>query len=357
VSFCAGVDSNGNGAVYRGDQAVSFTSVPPSPAEYGGDYTPSATGGPSGNPVVFSIDAFSAAGECSISSGSVSFTGVGTCVIDANQAGDGDYDAAPQVQQSFTIGPAPQAITFTTTPPASAAVGGIYKPAASGGASGNPVLFSIDASSGAGVCSISSGTVSLTGVGKCVVNANQAADSDYSAAPQVQESFEVAPRMYTLTVARSGSGEVSSSPGGISCGSACSHAYPAGTTVRLTARPASGWRFVAWSGACAGAHTCTVSMNAAERTTATFVAIPPPNTTITGASISTTRRSATFDFKGSGGVAALHFECKLDSGRWESCSSPHAYTGLARGGHTFEVRAIDRREKADPTPAKRTFTI
>lgn len=48
-------------------------------------------------------------------------------------------------------------------------------PAASGGASGNPVVFSIDGSSGAGVCSISSGTVSFTGVGTCVIDAEQAA--------------------------------------------------------------------------------------------------------------------------------------------------------------------------------------
>jgi hypothetical protein len=34
----------------------------------------------------------------------VGFTGVGTCVIDADQAGNTDYAAAPQAQQSFTIG-------------------------------------------------------------------------------------------------------------------------------------------------------------------------------------------------------------------------------------------------------------
>ena len=33
----------------------------------------------------------------------MSFTGAGTCVIDANQAGKGNYSAAPQVQQSLSI--------------------------------------------------------------------------------------------------------------------------------------------------------------------------------------------------------------------------------------------------------------
>jgi hypothetical protein len=46
---------------------------------------------------------------CSASSGIVSFTGVGTCVIDANQAGDADYDAAGQQQQSFTVVKPPSA--------------------------------------------------------------------------------------------------------------------------------------------------------------------------------------------------------------------------------------------------------
>jgi hypothetical protein len=40
---------------------------------------------------------------CSISGTTVSFTAAGTCVIDANQAGNANYNAAPQVQQSFTV--------------------------------------------------------------------------------------------------------------------------------------------------------------------------------------------------------------------------------------------------------------
>jgi len=84
-------------------QTITFTTNPPSPAIVGSTYTPAATGGGSGNPVVFSHDAASTAGTCSVSSGVVSFSDIGTCVVDADQAGGGLFLAAPTVKQSFTI--------------------------------------------------------------------------------------------------------------------------------------------------------------------------------------------------------------------------------------------------------------
>ena len=111
-------------------QAITFTSTPPSPAAYGGSYSPAATGGGSGNPVDFSIDPASAG--CTLTSGTVQFTGTGTCIIDANQAGNGGYQAAPQQQQTFTIGPAPQAISFTA--PGTGTAGGSASLTAAGGA-------------------------------------------------------------------------------------------------------------------------------------------------------------------------------------------------------------------------------
>ena len=85
-------------------QSISFTSTPPTSAAVGGTpYTVTATGGGSGNPVVFSIDS-SASSVCSISGSTVSFTAVGTCTIDANQAGNSTYSPAPQAQQSLSVG-------------------------------------------------------------------------------------------------------------------------------------------------------------------------------------------------------------------------------------------------------------
>ncbi len=80
---------------------------------------------------------------------------------------------------------------------------------------------------------------------------------------------------YTLTVTKTGggSGQVTSTPPGINCGTTCSHSYAAGTLVTLTATPAKNSTFTGWSGACTGtAARCKVPMTAAKSVTATFTA-------------------------------------------------------------------------------------
>jgi uncharacterized repeat protein (TIGR01451 family) len=81
----------------------------------GQTYTPAAEA-TSGVAVSFSIDASSDAGACSISAGKVSFSGPGTCVIDANQAGNADYLAAPQAQQKVTVHAVAQVGTSMSAP-------------------------------------------------------------------------------------------------------------------------------------------------------------------------------------------------------------------------------------------------
>jgi hypothetical protein len=72
----------------------------------------SATGGASGNPVVFTS---ATPGVCHVSESTVTYIATGTCVIDANQAGNDTYADAPQV---------PRTIVVTMKPPNNSPRGG-----------------------------------------------------------------------------------------------------------------------------------------------------------------------------------------------------------------------------------------
>jgi hypothetical protein len=92
-------------------QTISFTSTIPAHAVANGfPYTVSATA-TSGLPVVLTLDGSSTG--CSLAGSAVSFTAAGTCVIDANQAGNTAYTAASQVQQSLKITQAKTVVTLT----------------------------------------------------------------------------------------------------------------------------------------------------------------------------------------------------------------------------------------------------
>jgi hypothetical protein len=93
---------------------------------------------------------------------------------------------------SFTTPAEPQTITFN--PPSSALFGSTTVLTATGGGSGNPVVFSLAPSSSPGACYLSgtdNATVTFTGAGDCVIDANQAGNADYSPAPQVTATIEV----------------------------------------------------------------------------------------------------------------------------------------------------------------------
>jgi hypothetical protein len=173
--------------VVRRSQTVAFTSTAPSPATVGATYTPGASA-TSGLPVELTVDATSA-GVCSLSLGIVTFNATGTCTIDANQPGNPAYSAAPQVQQSVTVVRQGQTISFTSANPSPGAVGGTYTPAVAA-TSGLPVTVTIDAAS-TGVCSLSGAVVTFDAVGTCTIDADQAGNSTYGAAPEVQQSVTV----------------------------------------------------------------------------------------------------------------------------------------------------------------------
>jgi Divergent InlB B-repeat domain len=70
------------------------------------------------------------------------------------------------------------------------------------------------------------------------------------------------PTTASLSVMKTGSGTVTSSPAGITCGSVCSKTFAMGARVSLTATPALGYKFTGWAGAggCSGKGVCKITI-------------------------------------------------------------------------------------------------
>jgi len=127
---------------------------------------------------------FSASGNCTVASTTVTITGAGSCTITASQLGDSNYLAATAVPQTFTIAKANQTITFgalsnktTSDPPFT-----VTATASSG------LTVSFTAS---GPCTVSGNTVTITGVGSCTITAAHTGNNNYNAAPSVPQSFNI----------------------------------------------------------------------------------------------------------------------------------------------------------------------
>ncbi len=134
-------DSAAMGTGGLSPQAISFTA--PSSGTVGGSATLSATGGASGNPVVFSVGPSSGTGVCTVSGTNgttVNYAAAGTCVIDANQAGNATYAAAKQVQGTIAVVAVNQAPAITSAASAAATVGTAFTFAVQATGSPTPTL-------------------------------------------------------------------------------------------------------------------------------------------------------------------------------------------------------------------------
>ncbi|MBN8870550.1 MAG: PD40 domain-containing protein [Solirubrobacterales bacterium] len=82
-----------------------------------------------------------------------------------------------------------------------------------------------------------------------------------------------------------------------------------------------------------------------------------PVTTITsgpeaGAAISNTTPSFAFEAD-----EAATFECKVDGGSWDNCTSPFTTGALTAGSHTVEIRATDTAGNVETAPVSRSFSV
>jgi hypothetical protein len=177
------VGANGSqGAAYvfgtKANQTITFGGLPNK--TYGDpDFAVSAAAS-SGLPV-----SFSASGSCTVSAGTAQLTGAGSCTITASQSGDGNYNPATPVSQSFSIARAGQTIVFG--PLANKTYGDPDFAVSASASSGLAVSFAAS-----GNCTVSGSTVHLTGAGSCTVTSSQPGNANYNAAPPVSQSFSIA---------------------------------------------------------------------------------------------------------------------------------------------------------------------
>jgi hypothetical protein len=122
----------------------------------------------------------------------------------------------------------------------------------------------------------------------------------------------------------------------------------AGITVTVPDNSSTALRATAT--ASGGTSPCSAPLSYVEDSSApqTQISAQPPALSANPA--------ASFEFSGedAGGSGLASFQCRLDSaeaGAWAGCTSPASYSGLADGGHRFEVRALDWAGNADASPA------
>ncbi len=178
---------------------TTLTGDPVSPTAYGTGVTFTATlvPNPGGGTVAFSDGSISITGCSAVDitpatgEAACTFSGLtaGVHSVMATFSGFGLFLPSASSAYSHTVNPASQTITFTSTAPSATVGGPVYTPAATA-TSGLPVSFAIDPASSA-ICTLTGGQVSFQAAGSCTINANQAGNSNFNAAPPEQQSFSV----------------------------------------------------------------------------------------------------------------------------------------------------------------------
>jgi hypothetical protein len=122
----------------------------------------------------------------------LTFTGTGSVTVQATQGGNGSYAAAAPVSVTFTVNPAAQTISFPNPGPLPNGVAPVTLMATA--SSGLPITYTLISGPG----SLSGSTLTIAGVGSIVVEADQAGNANYLAAPSVQITIAVVTADFTV---------------------------------------------------------------------------------------------------------------------------------------------------------------
>jgi hypothetical protein len=168
--------------VAKGVQTITFGVAPT--LVYGGAAANASASATSGLPVTLVSNT---PAVCTVAGMGVTPVTAGICILAADQPGDSNYAPAVQATQMFNIAKAKQTITFGAAPIMK--VGGAAGTVTATSTSGLPVTFSSNTTA---VCLVSGNAATAVASGSCTIAADQFGDTNYSAATQVTQTFNIA---------------------------------------------------------------------------------------------------------------------------------------------------------------------
>ncbi len=201
----------------------------------------------SGLGVTYSV----ASGPCSVSGATITASAAGTCTINADQAGNASFNAAPTVAQTVIVVATAQTITFPTVTPFSWSGGSATLAATA--SSGLAVSYSVTT----GSCTLSGAILTATVAGACTVRAAQTGNANFSAAPNVDQVVTVLPAAQTITFAQPANRNVGDAPFAITASSS------SGLAVTITSATPTVCGVASGTVTLLSAGTCTINADQA----------------------------------------------------------------------------------------------
>lgn len=189
TASAAGVSGTTTFTIAKGNVPVVITSSPSANSLAGGSYTVKASGSSPQTPVKFTAGS----SRCTVvdarnGSARVTFTKVGTCVINATRGTDANWLTPAPVSQSVTVYRGPQGKLSFTTKAKKPVSGKKYQARTKGSAPGLRVSFKSHTSA----CSVSTtGLVKYRKAGTCVLSATQLGNADYYPSNTAIQTIEV----------------------------------------------------------------------------------------------------------------------------------------------------------------------
>ncbi len=281
---------------------------------------------------------------CTVNTNNIaSFIAIGTCTIQATQAGDSTYAAATAVTRTFAVTGEPQTITFNNP---GAQIVGTQLPLTASASSGLAVSFN---SQSMNYCTVNTNNIaSFIATGTCTIQATQTGNSTYAAATAVTQSFavtgftvsaspttvavpqsETGTSTITITDVEGFSGTVALSASNLPSGVTASFAagsmagtqvltLSASTSAAITTSPVT----VTITGT-SGSLTETASIALSITPEPTFTAGPGGTTSITVAPGATTRNTGTISVVGMNGFSgAVNLTCTVTTALTDGQDAP-----------------------------------